>query len=121
MPRQEIPICGFTTSGVVEKANGIKLIPGDYATGLPIIELFVKEHRVGGNDGCNQIGGSFTTNGNTISFSHLTGTKIACSGLDKGVQIGKLLGGITYQYLFEKNHLILKQVDKEVLVLKNID
>jgi len=47
--------------------------------------------------------------------------KDRCSGLDKGVQIGKLLGGITYQYLFEKNHLILKQVTKKFWVLKNID
>ena len=106
---------------VVEMANGLKLVPGDYANGLPVIELFVKEQRVGGNDGCNQIVGSFTATGSTISFSHLTGTTMACPGMDKGVQIGKLLSGKTFQYVFEKSHLILKQENREVLVLKNID
>ena len=106
---------------VVEMVNGVKLIPGDYANGLPVLELFVKEQRVGGNDGCNQIGGTFTATASTISFSHLTGTKMACPGKENGVQIGKMLSGKTYQYIFEKNHLILKQENREVLVLKNID
>ena len=105
----------------VEMANGLKLVPGDYTNGLPVIELFVKEQRVGGNDGCNQIGGSFMATGNIISFSKITATKMACPGMGKGVQIGKLLSGKTYQFEFGKNRLILKQDGREVLILKNID
>ena len=106
---------------VVEMANGSKLVACDYSNGLPILELFVKEQRVGGNDGCNHIGGSFVATNNSISFSHITGTKMACPGMEKGVQIGMILSGKTFRYVFEKKHLILKQEGREVLVLKNID
>lgn len=46
---------------------------------------------------------------------------MACPGMETGVQVGALLSEKTYQYVFEKNHLILKQEDREVLVMKNID
>lgn len=45
----------------------------------PILEIFVAERRIGGNDGCNSIFGSITElKANTIRFGTLGGTKMAC-------------------------------------------
>ncbi|MCX6267723.1 MAG: META domain-containing protein [Bacteroidetes bacterium] len=106
---------------VVEKVNGRSLLPGDYAKGLPTLEIFVGEQRVGGHDGCNHIGGSFTATEKTISFTEMVSTKMACPGNEKGVQLGTLLNGKTYQYSFGKNCLVFKEDDKEIMLLKNVD
>ncbi|MCX6304790.1 MAG: copper resistance protein NlpE N-terminal domain-containing protein [Bacteroidetes bacterium] len=107
---------------VVEKVNGTPLIPGDYAKGLPNLEILVKQQKITGHDGCNNIGGTFTATNTTITFSPLSGTKMACPGMEKGVQIGVFLSGNTYEYYFDKRRLVFTQQGseiREIVVMKS--
>ncbi|MFZ4520704.1 MAG: copper resistance protein NlpE N-terminal domain-containing protein [Bacteroidales bacterium] len=108
---------------VVEKVKGSALIAGDYARGVPALEFVVKEQRVGGHDGCNSIGGTFTATTNTITFSNISGTKMACPGKDQGVNIGLLLSGQAYHYQFIKSRLVFTQEGNdlgELIVFKRV-
>ena len=110
-------------SWVVEKVKGSALIVGDYARGMPTLEIVVKELRVGGHDGCNSIGGTFSATTNTITFSKMSGTKMACPGKDQGINIGTLLSGQAYNYQILKSRLIFTQEGNdlgELIVLKRV-
>lgn len=102
-----------------QKVNGKDLVPTDYTKGIPVIELFVAEQRISGHDGCNQISGSFTTSGNTISFGTILSTLMACP--KENLDFGALLNKKTYQFKFGHNRLILSQNGKEIMELKNVD
>jgi uncharacterized membrane protein/heat shock protein HslJ len=103
----------------IQKVNGKDLIPSVYTKGIPVIELFVAEKRISGHDGCNQINGSFTTSGNTISFGTLISTLMACP--KENLDFGSLVYEKTYQFQFGNNCLVLMQKGKEIMVLKNVD
>jgi heat shock protein HslJ len=40
--------------------------------------IFNTDNRVGGSDGCNTLGGTYTIENETLSFSDLNSTKVAC-------------------------------------------
>lgn len=105
----------------VEMVNGIVLNAADFQRGLPVIEIYVAESRIGGHDGCNQIMGSFTATSEAISFYQLAGSMMACPETKSAVQMGMLLSGQTFTYRFGKGKLFLMQNGNTVLQLKNID
>ena len=49
----------------------------------PTIEIFVKDKKVIGNDGCNSMSGAITKiTENELVFDQLRGTKMACPNMD---------------------------------------
>lgn len=53
----------------------------DFPQKLPVLNFETKTQSVSGNDGCNQLFGSFSTNQNEISFSQLGVTNMFCEGV----------------------------------------
>lgn len=105
----------------VEMINNVNLTASEFQKGLPVIELFVDENRVGGHDGCNQIMGKFTASAKTITFGKIASTMMACPGMDNTPAIGALLSDQTYDYSFGKGKLLFRQNGLVILVMKNID
>src|SRR5262245_8099166 len=66
---------GGTLAGsrwVVAEMPGVALVPDS----LPMLQFTGTQ--VGGDGGCNSLGGTYTTSGRTISISDLSSTLIGC-------------------------------------------
>ena len=61
------------------------VLPSDTASGrIPFLDFDLKENRFNGNTGCNGMGGSFTLNGDALSFGeNIISTKMACPGYNE--------------------------------------
>jgi len=51
------------------------------ASGEPSLE-FAEDGTVSGTDGCNQLGGQYAVEGDTVTFSGMHTTLMACEGVD---------------------------------------
>lgn len=114
-----VPDMRLTNSWVVEQIEDITLQPASFMKGLPTLELSARERRLSEHDGCNQIGGAFSTKRNTITFKQLMSTKMFCPTPDGIPDIGALLAGKTYDFEFGPNRLYLKKNKQIILTLKH--
>jgi len=69
------------------EANFVEGVPGTmeemYPQGLPNVTFDTGEGRVSGNSGCNNFTGSFSVDGNTITWEgELGSTRMACPNMD---------------------------------------
>ena len=85
----------------------------------PIIEIHLRDERLFGNTGCNDMHGSVKVEGSSIKFSEIVTTKMACPG-DNELKFLFALGEVN-KYKIEKLKLYLFDDDKELLVFKKID
>lgn len=65
---------------VLESINGKEIAEGDFSRERPLLEFHKAGGKVMGNTGCNQLNGSYSTEGDKISFGPLMTTKMACPG-----------------------------------------
>lgn len=89
---------------------------------IPVLEIFIEEKRIGGNDSCNDLFGTIETIDNSaISFTALGGTKMACPDMKLAYDYVKALVQ-TSSYKIEKLHLHLFDADgKEILKFLKVD
>jgi len=89
---------------------------------IPILEIYLKEKRIGGNDSCNDLFGKIEmVNESAISFTGLGGTKMACPDMTIAYEYGKALVQ-TRSYKVEKLNLLLYDgKGKELLKFLKID
>jgi heat shock protein HslJ len=85
----------------------IPVLPSDTAAGkLPVLIVNLKKKQFNGNDGCNDISGTFTTAEDKLSFSdNIKGTKIECKGYDEKAFLHNFL--LTSNYKIEDGTLSL--------------
>tara|TARA_R110002072_G_scaffold118631_2_gene250906 strand:+ start:13186 stop:13803 length:618 start_codon:yes stop_codon:yes gene_type:complete len=73
----------------------------------PVLEIFVEDRRIGGNDGCNSLFGSITElNNDIIRFGKLGGTKMACPNMEFSSNYTRALSNVT-SFKIENLHLYL--------------
>jgi uncharacterized membrane protein/heat shock protein HslJ len=116
-----VPDMRLTDIWVVEQVEGVPLKPASFMKGLPTLELSAGKRRLNGHDGCNGIGGAFSTKRNTITFKKLMSTRMFCQTPEGTPDIGALLAEQTYDYEFGNNRLYLKKDNKIILTLKHVD
>lgn len=88
----------------------------------PMLEIHVKEMKIMGNDGCNNIGGNIVLlDASQIKWGPLMGTKMACPNMDLSNlfnQKMELVAGYKLEnlklYLYDSNQ-------KELMVFRKID
>ncbi len=116
-----IPDMRLTDIWIVEQVEGKALPPAWFMKGLPTLELSAKERRLTGHDGCNRIGGSFSTQRHAITFTRLISTRMFCPAPEDVPAIGSLLSEKTYNFEFVGNRLYLKNNGRIILTLKHAD
>lgn len=89
---------------------------------MPVLEIHVKERKIYGNDGCNDLFGTITTlEPNLISFGSIGGTKKFCPNMILPNAFIKTLGQVT-AYRREKLELLLfDNNSNEIMRLRKID
>ncbi|MDI3321643.1 META domain-containing protein [Pinibacter soli] len=85
----------------------IPVLASDTAAGkLPFLVINLKKKQFSGNDGCNDISGTFATAEDKLSFSdNIKGTKIECKGYDEKAFLHNFL--LTSNYKIEGSTLSL--------------
>jgi|GEM_PF-842775 len=85
----------------------IPLLASDTAAGkLPFLTINLKKKQFTGNDGCNDISGTFVTAEDKLTFSdNIKGTKIECKGYDEKAFLHNFL--LTSNYKIEDGTLSL--------------
>jgi heat shock protein HslJ len=103
----------------LESIGGVVYSRGEDQTQHPIIEIHLKDERLFGNTGCNDMNGTVKVVGSKITFSEITTTKMFCPGVDEINFLSSLKKANNYK--IEKMRLYLFDDDKELLVFKKID
>jgi len=104
---------------VVQSINGATYSRVEGQDLHPTLEIYLSEKRFLGNTGCNNMNGSMNVEGDKISFSDITTTKMFCVDVDETSFLTALSKADKYK--IEKMLLYLFDDDKEVLVFKKID
>jgi heat shock protein HslJ len=104
---------------VVESINGATYSRAEGQDLHPTLEIYLSEKRFLGNTGCNNMNGSMNVEGDKISFSDITTTKMFCVDVDETSFLTAL--GKANNYKIEKMRLYLFNDEKELLVFKKID
>ncbi|MAZ73431.1 MAG: hypothetical protein CMC70_09825 [Flavobacteriaceae bacterium] len=88
----------------------------------PILELFVADKRIGGNDGCNSIFGEIENLTETqISFSRIGSTKMMCPNMEVSNAFAEALSNTT-SYTLKNLHLYFYNVNgDEILKFVKVD
>jgi len=106
---------------VLDNINGQKADLQSYSIGLPQMEIFVDEQRIGGHDGCNRIMGSIETSGDVIRFGTLASTMMACPEMKGSDDFRAQLDQQTFNFIIKSNRLILNTENGQSLIFKKID
>lgn len=92
------------------------------AKGKPYIEIHVKDGKLMGNGGCNQLFGNITFEGkNGIQFSGLGSTKMACPELKTESEFMQLLQAVRSYELRELSLFLLGSGGEELLKFRKVD
>ena len=105
----------------IKEVDGRTVKPQDYGRNAPNLEINATEKFVLGNDGCNSFRGGIKFKPETLVFSGLASTLMAClDNQEISFKIGQTLNG-EVQYKFEDTHLVFYKNDKKVMVLQKVD
>lgn len=80
----------------------------------PYLELDISEMNAKGNNGCNQIMGSFMNEGTTLTFPLLAGTRMACPG-DLDARVDQALSQVSH-YAIVDDQLRMKTADQVLCI-----
>jgi len=106
---------------ILEAIDGKTYADSDFTSGLPRLEIFTKEQRFGGKDGCNILNGNIETSANTIIFKDAISTRMACRDNTKSDLYRETILENSFSFLVKNNRLILSDREGERLRFKKID
>jgi len=105
---------------VLEELEGKKMLPEYFLGDLPMLEINSKMANFSGFGGCNRIRGSLFQERETLRFTNVLSSKMACDTKNKeDLFLKALQSSITYK--IENNRLYLSNPDGIKLVFKKID
>jgi heat shock protein HslJ len=114
-----------TTNLLLNDIWALESIEGEYYKAdstveqQPMIEIHLKDERLHGNTGCNQLDGKVNVDGSQIKFLDMITTEIYCPGSIEQ-EFLRALGKVS-NYKIEKMRLFLYEDETEKLVFKKID
>lgn len=106
---------------VLDEIDNQKLDRDSFSRGLPQLEIFVEEKRIGGHDGCNEIRGGVETSGDLIRFSSLASARMDCPKMQATDNFRNLLDQKEYHFIIKSNRLIFTSGNETSLIFKKID
>ena len=104
---------------VLEFFKGTSYNPKSEGVQLPTIEIHLKDKKVVGNTGCNNMNGKVEVEEDQITFSNIITTKMFCA---ESIEQEFLIAlGMVNNYKIEKMKLHLYQDDDELLIFQKVD
>ena len=85
----------------------------------PMIEIHLKDKRVSGNTGCNNMNGTVVVEENQIEFSDIITTKMFCA---ESIEQEFLIAlGKSNNYKIDKMKLYLYEDENEIMIFQKVD
>ncbi len=106
---------------VMTEMTDFKLEKDRLMKGLPVFEFQLNAKKFIGHAGCNNLMSSIEVKGNTIKFSKLISTKMACPDMSLEQKIGEVLSDNTLSYKIDKMTLTLESKSGIKIMLKKSD
>ena len=103
----------------LEEIEGAAVTTADFGRELPVLEFHKVDGKVMGNSGCNQLSGSYKTDGDKITFGPMISTKMACPGNGEQRFLTALHAANTFR--IDGLKLILLDGSVEKLQFKKVD
>jgi heat shock protein HslJ len=104
---------------ILEFIKGVEFNPKAEGVQRPTIEIHLKENKVVGNTGCNNMNGKVDIEEDQITFSDIATTKKFCP---ESIEQEFLIAlGMVNNYKIEKMELHLFQDDDELLIFHKVD
>ena len=104
---------------ILEFIKGLDYNPKSQTDLRPTIEIHLKDNKVIGNTGCNNMNGTVTVEEDQITFSDIITTKMYCS---ESIEQEFLIAlGMVNSYKVEKMKLHLYHDNEELLILQKVD
>jgi heat shock protein HslJ len=104
---------------VLEFIKGVDYNPKTEGVQRPTIEIHLKDNKVVGNTGCNDMNGKVDIEEDQITFSDMATTKKFCP---ESIEQEFLIAlGMVNNYKIEKMELHLFQDDDELLIFHKVD
>jgi len=104
---------------VLEFIKGVDYNPKTEGVQRPTIEIHLKDNKVVGNTGCNDMNGTVDVEDDQITFSDIATTKKFC--MESIEQEFLIALGMVNNYKIEKMELHLFQDDDELLIFHKVD
>lgn len=106
---------------VLTKFSGRTLYADDFPKGLPILEFHLRDNRVIGSTGCNQISGRFETRGDKLTIRNLASTRMACPDMAFEHELLTAITDKKVRYSIIDGRLILTDDSGNLMKFKKID
>lgn len=104
----------------LKEMNGEAISEKTFAQGMPTLEIFVADMKLGGFSGCNNYGASIDSlTESTISIGPIMATKKYCFDVDESGFFKNMQSVNAYR--IEKMHLLLFENDSLLLTFKKVD
>ena len=104
---------------ILEFIKGVDFNPKTQTDNRPTIEIHLKDNKVVGNTGCNNMNGTVTIDEDQITFSDIVTTKKFC--VESIEQEFLIALGMVNNYKVEKMKLHLFQDDDEIMIFQKVD
>jgi heat shock protein HslJ/uncharacterized membrane protein len=105
---------------VMEEMTGIELRKENLMKGFPTFEFNLKEMRISGHAGCNNLTGKIELKGNKIIFGNFAATMMACPDMQVERAVVDALNNKTFNYKIESLKLTLENGSIKI-VFKKVD
>lgn len=104
----------------LKEMNGELISEKTFAQGVPTLEIFVADMKLGGFSGCNNYGATIDSlTESSIAISPIMATKKYCFDVDESGFFNNMHRVNTYR--IEKMHLLLLENDSLLLTFKKVD
>lgn len=101
----------------VKSVNGRLVNESDFSKGAPLLQLYSREGKLEGSDGCNTLFGYYISYRNLIKVGDIARTKMACPNDGISNQVYDFINGKELTYKIEETVLTLKNASGDVMTL----
>lgn len=104
----------------LKEIQGTMVDTSSFPLGVPTLEIFIADQRIGGFGGCNNYFASIdTVNSSEFKLGAIAATKKYCMGVQENTYLDAL--GKSTHYKIEKLHLFLYENDRLMLTFRKVD
>lgn len=120
--------CGYFLSNpafhniwVVKEVKAKAYFPEDFQKGIPTLEIFSKDAKVIGHDGCNSFNGSINAFGAYVFIGPLATTRMACKNSEQSAAYQEVFRFPNIKWVVKEGLLYFLNEEEVLMVMRPVD
>jgi uncharacterized membrane protein/heat shock protein HslJ len=111
----------FHNIWAIKEVKGKAYFPEDFQKGIPTLELFCKDAKVMGHDGCNAFNGSINAYGEYVFVGPLASTRMACKNTELSAAYMEVLRFPNLKLSLKDGLLYFLNNEEVLMVMRPVD